>query len=86
MALKRFRSLQRRFQHDSKFQTAYVDVFNEYKQLNQVKLVENINSNFREPSSIKHFYLPHHAVIKESSLTTKLRQVFDGSAKSSNGL
>ncbi|XP_075233847.1 uncharacterized protein LOC142331699 [Lycorma delicatula] len=34
----------------------------------------------------KVFYLPHHAVFKETSLTTKLRVVFDGSAKSNNGL
>ncbi|XP_075232507.1 uncharacterized protein LOC142330923 [Lycorma delicatula] len=32
------------------------------------------------------FYLPHHSVFKETSLTTKLKVVFDGSAKSSNGL
>lgn len=32
------------------------------------------------------YYLPHHAVIKESSLSTKLRAVFDDSAKTSNGI
>ncbi|XP_055314000.1 uncharacterized protein LOC129575097 [Sitodiplosis mosellana] len=85
MALKRFQWLKRRFHRDSKFHEAYVQTFNEYKQLNQVKLVESINDDLQNPASIKHFYLPHHAVIKESSLTTKLRQVFDGSAKSSNG-
>ena len=30
-------------------------------------------------------YLPHHAVVKESSSTTKLWVVFDGSQRSSNG-
>ena len=32
------------------------------------------------------FYLPHHAAIKEDSITTKTRVVFDGSAKNSSGM
>ncbi|XP_033225967.1 uncharacterized protein LOC117178652 [Belonocnema kinseyi] len=32
------------------------------------------------------YYLPHHVVIKNSSLTTQLRVVFDGSSKSVTGL
>ncbi|XP_033229625.1 uncharacterized protein LOC117181167 [Belonocnema kinseyi] len=32
------------------------------------------------------YYLPHHAVIKEESLTTKTRVLFDGSAKTSTGV
>lgn len=31
------------------------------------------------------YYIPHHAVMKEESTTTKLRVVFDASNKTSNG-
>ena len=47
---------------------------------NHMTLLEN------EKSSDGGFFLPHHAVIKTSSLTTKTRVVFDGSCKSSSGV
>lgn len=39
-----------------------------------------------ETSSFPQFYLPHHPVIREQSSTTKMRPVFDASARDSNGL
>ena len=39
-----------------------------------------------ELSAQPHFYLPMHAVFKDSSTSTKLRVVFDGSAVTSSGL
>jgi hypothetical protein len=37
-------------------------------------------------TSHNEYFLPHHCVFKESSTTTKLRVVFDGSAESSSGV
>ena len=52
----------------------------EYEELGHMEPV-----NYQEPKQPCYF-LPHHAVFKETSTTTKTRVVFDGSAKTSNGL
>ncbi|GFW64402.1 integrase catalytic domain-containing protein [Trichonephila clavipes] len=53
---------------------------NEYESLGHMSLV-----NSRSHTSKDQNFLPHHAVIKPSSLTTKLRVVFDASCKTTNG-
>ncbi|GBO22433.1 hypothetical protein AVEN_3858-1 [Araneus ventricosus] len=47
--------------------------------------MEKVNVNSVDVKN-EHFYIPHHHVIQESSLTTRLRVVFNASAKSSYGV
>ncbi|XP_017763965.1 PREDICTED: uncharacterized protein LOC108553536 [Eufriesea mexicana] len=77
-ALNRLLSLERKFQRDPELKREYSDVMKEYLDLGHMSEVE--------PRDSEGFYLPHHAVIKLTSTTTKTRVVFDGSAKSSSGL
>jgi len=52
----------------------------EYEQLGHMEPV--IQKEGNNPC----YFLPHHPVFKETSSTTRTRVVFDGSAKTSNGL
>jgi len=81
MATSRFLSVERKLQHDEKLRTEYTKFINESIQMkHMVDVVDELA--IPKPS----FYLPHHAVMKTSSLTTKLRVVFDASATSLSGL
>lgn len=78
IAMKRFLSLERRFKRDDTIKQAYTGVIDDYLALGHMsKVPEEITNSL---------YLPHHAVLKETSMTTKLRVVFDGSAKTSSGI
>lgn len=83
MATHRFHNLEKRFLRDDDLRTAYVNVIREYVALGHMVKVDP--SQLREPDDLC-YYLPHHAVIKASSSTTKLRVVFDGSSKTSTGI
>ncbi|XP_018363692.1 PREDICTED: uncharacterized protein LOC108761581 [Trachymyrmex cornetzi] len=78
-AMKRQKSIERRFTKNSVFQQRYVDFMREYQRMEHMELVpENGNHGVVN-------YLPHHAVTREESTTTKLRVVFDASCKTSSG-
>ena len=79
MALRRFHMLEKRFDKNPQLKENYCTFMQEYEKLNHLSLIK-----IQKPSS--GFYLPHHAVMKEDSLTTKIRVVFDGSAKTSSGV
>ncbi|XP_071576788.1 uncharacterized protein [Temnothorax nylanderi] len=77
-ALRRLLSLERKLDANVKLKEEYTRVIEEYLELGHMSLVEDPGDDG--------FYMPHHAVIKDSSSTTKVRVVFDASAKSSNGV
>ncbi len=59
-------------------------VVEEYFKLGHAEKVPHSDLLGKSPEEV--FYLPMHAVRKDSSTTTKLRVVFDASAKSSSGI
>lgn len=79
-ALRRFLSLERRFQTQPKLKEDFKRFLDEYIVLGHMEVVAAEERSIY----IKEKYLPHHAVTKESSSTTKLRVVFDESCKTDN--
>nr|XP_041632379.1 uncharacterized protein LOC121502737 [Drosophila kikkawai] len=78
-AYRRFVNLENKLVRHPHLKAQYSAFIREYLDLNHMSLVDLDSRNLCK------FYLPHHCVIKEDSTTTKLRVVFDGSAKSSSG-
>ncbi|XP_013189615.2 uncharacterized protein LOC106134183 [Amyelois transitella] len=80
IAHQRLLQMEKRFIRKPEFKKKYTDFIDEYQNLDHM---EDVSS--QEKITHKPYYLPHHAVVNESSLTTKLRVVFDGSAKPEHG-
>ncbi|XP_055622077.1 uncharacterized protein LOC129765689 [Toxorhynchites rutilus septentrionalis] len=79
-ALRRFQLLEKRLERNPKLKSEYHSFIQEYISLGHMRMV-----GVDDYENSQTFYLPHHPVIKEGSTTTKVRVVFDGSAKSSTG-
>ncbi|XP_055527334.1 uncharacterized protein LOC129719950 [Wyeomyia smithii] len=87
VALERFLKIEKRLEHDVEMKQQYHAVIQEYLDLGHLRKVSEEELRFEsEGLADRHtYFLPHHAVIKQSSSTTKVRVVFDGSARSNNG-
>ncbi|XP_055604233.1 uncharacterized protein LOC129752485 [Uranotaenia lowii] len=79
LAEKRFHGLEKRFSHHPDLKQAYFEFIQEYQDMGHMKLVEDCPDELR-------YFLPHHAVIKPESTTTKLRVVFDASCPTKSGV
>ena len=78
--MRRLASLHRRFQRDNSYEIGYSNVIQEFVDLGHMTKIDP-----DQPANHE-YYLPHRGVIKESSDTTKLRVVLDGSASSNTGI
>lgn len=80
-AVKRLISQERRLEKDSEVKEQYINFMKEYEFLGHMQLIPEEEIPISEC-----YYMPHHAVIREQSCTTKLRVVFDASSKSSSNI
>lgn len=79
-AKRRFLSLERKLNTQPEFKQLYSDFMSDYESTGHMSL-------FTDSIPDKpHYFLPHHGVFKASSSSTRLRVVFDASAKTTTGL
>lgn len=82
-AIRRFHAMERKFSLDPILKQLYTKFMTDYLMLGHMQKIPP--TEVPVPAN-KCFYLPHHAVWKEDSSTTKLRVVFDASCKSASGV
>lgn len=83
MPLKDFWKLEKKLTSNKVIREQYKVFLEEYERLGHMTLIPK--SEIECERQNLNYYLPHHPVFKDSS-TTKLRVVFDASAKTSTGV
>ncbi|KMQ83471.1 hypothetical protein RF55_19964 [Lasius niger] len=74
------RRILRRLSTDKAYHILYSSFFSEYEELQHMLRVP---LSAPEPSPV--YYLTHHGVLRDDSITTKLRVVFNGSSQTNTG-
>ncbi|XP_043257967.1 uncharacterized protein LOC122400510 [Colletes gigas] len=80
VASRFYAKLEQRLLKQPDLESQYHDFLSEYLSMGHMEQIEEQASNI---SSI--YYIPHHPVVRPSSSTTKLRVVFNASAKANSG-
>jgi len=81
-ARAKFLALQQRLLKQPQLKKDYSQFLDEYLQLGHMTPVDEVEGK----KEVAKFYMPHHGIVKETSSTTKLRVVINGSEKNSNGV
>ncbi|XP_039452539.1 uncharacterized protein LOC120431502 [Culex pipiens pallens] len=79
-AERRFSQIEGRLNRDLSLHDQYVAFMEEYEALGHMRRVSP------EEEGTDRFYLPHHPVVRDASYTTRVRVVFEASAKTSTNL
>ncbi|XP_017490770.1 PREDICTED: uncharacterized protein LOC108378971 isoform X1 [Rhagoletis zephyria] len=82
IAFSQFYKNETRLRKNPDLQREYNKVIMEYETMGHMSKVNAIQS----ADAVDSYYLPHHAVVKEESTTTKVRVVFNASSSSANGV
>ena len=82
LAEKRLLSMERKRERHPELDKKYLEFMQDYQE--QKHMIQILEEEIHPGHPVN--YLPRHAVFKDGSTTTKLRVVFDGSAKTSSGL
>ncbi|XP_055622690.1 uncharacterized protein LOC129766204 [Toxorhynchites rutilus septentrionalis] len=79
-AQRRFLALERKLEANLELKTMYHEFIHEYISMGHMREISAENDQSPQ------YFLPHHAVLRPESSTTKLRTVFDASCKSQSGM
>lgn len=81
LALRRFLNLEKRLQKDRSLFEEYQAFIHEYIDLGHASYIDITSYDLSHDAV---YFMPHHPVIRENAVSTRLRTVFDGSMKTSN--
>lgn len=80
LATQRFKALENRLSRNKELYQQYAEFMNDYLTAGHMELVP-----ISEKENPRHYYIPHHCVLRPESNTTKLRVVFNASSRTSAG-